>query len=50
MEFEKTESDNFSNHSELLLQKMKTATLYIGSVKREYSCLRRDWLKQLRCI
>ena len=46
--FEMTESENF-------LESQRTAVTenencYIGSVKREYSCFRRDCLKRLRCI
>ena len=47
-EFEMTESENFWNHSELL--STENENCYIDSVKREYSCLRRDCLKRLRCI
>ena len=47
-EFQITEYENFKNQSELLSRENEKC--YIGSVKQEYSCLRRDCLKRLRCI
>ena len=47
-EFQMTESKNFWNNSKLL--STENENCYIGSVKREKSCLRRDCLKRIRCI